>query len=210
MRAFFPGISRCFLAALWLFGALQRSGKLTKLRAAVLQPNSKNARYKNCGFTVFSDGISESKIFCQAEPEDPKIVVLGVNSGTVSLKWESCRGDASETLNSFIFRRQKPGDITPQQIASRRNNDGGFTMSDPFKDFKKYRAFREQELRIFNVQRNEEYVYTLSINFQKSDGEGELLDLQFPKSYCMLIFNIINEHTNFSYLKNPVFGAGIL
>ena len=99
--------------------------------------------------------------------------MLGVNSGTVSLKWESCRGDASETLNSFIFRRQKPGDITPQQIASRRNNGGGFTMSDPFKDFKKYRAFREQELRIFNVQRNEKYVYTLSINFEKSDGVVE-------------------------------------
>ena len=26
----------------------------------------------------------------------------------------------------------------------------------------------------------------------------------------MLIFNIINVHTNFNYLKNPVFGAEIL
>ena len=43
-------------------------------------------------------------------------------------------------------------------------------MSDPFKDFKKYRAFREQELRIFNVERNEKYIYTLWINFKKSDG----------------------------------------
>lgn len=91
----------------------------------------------------------------------------------MSLEWKSCDGDAGETLNSFIFKRQKPEDLTPQQIASRGNNDGGFTMSDPFKDFKKYRAFRDHELRIFNVQRNEKYVYTLSINFRRSDGVFE-------------------------------------
>lgn len=99
--------------------------------------------------------------------------MLGVNSDTVPLKWEKCDGDAGETLNSLIFKRQKPDDVTPQQIASRGNKDGGFTMSDPFKDFKKYRALQEQELQIYDVQRNEEYVYTLSINFQKSDGVFE-------------------------------------
>lgn len=117
----------------------------------------------------FSDGISDSKIACQTEPEDPKIVVLGVNSNTVSLNWERCDGDAGEDIISYIFKRQKPGDVTPQQIASRGNDDGGFTMSDPFKGFQKYRAFREQELKIFNVQRNEEYVYTLVINFWTSN-----------------------------------------
>ena len=96
--------------------------------------------------------------------------MLGVNSDTVSLRWETCGGDAGETLNSFIFKRQKPDDPTPEQIASRGNNDGRFTMSHPFKDEKKYKAFREQELHIFNVQRNEKYIYTLSINFRKSDG----------------------------------------
>ena len=99
--------------------------------------------------------------------------MLGVNSDTVSLEWKTCGGDAGETLNSFVFKRQEPGDTTPQQIASRGNNDGGFTMSDPFKDEKKYKAFREQELHIFNVQRNEKYIYTLSINFRKSDGVFE-------------------------------------
>ena len=99
--------------------------------------------------------------------------MLGVNSDTVSLKWETCGGDAGETINSFIFKRQKPGDSKLQQIASRGNNDGGFTLSVPFKDEKKYKAFRDQELRIFNVQRNEKYIYTLSINFRKSDGVFE-------------------------------------
>ena len=121
-------------------------------------------------FTVLSDGISESKIVCQVEPEDPKIVVLGVNSNSVSLKWETCRGDAGETIRSFIFRRQKPDDVAQQQIASRSASDGGFSMSDPFKDFKKYRALLDQELRIFDVQRSDGYVYTLSINYQTSGG----------------------------------------
>jgi len=121
----------------------------------------------------FSDGISESKVTCQVEPEDPKIVVLGVDSITVSLRWETCEGDAGEEIINFIFKRQKPGNVTTQQIASRSPSDGGFTMSDPFKNFEKYRASLFQELRIFNVQRNEKYVYTLTINYKHSDGVFE-------------------------------------
>lgn len=187
MKAFFRPVSRCLLATVWLLGALQLSGKsreTTRNRMESPTEIVKLLTMINCSFnsvldkrqivvSLFSDWISESKIVCQAEPEDPTIVVLGVNSDTVSLKWESCDGDAGETLNSFVFKRQKPDDVTPQPIASRGNNDGGFTMSDPFKDFKKYRAFQEQKLQIFNVQRNEKYVYTLSINFQKSDGVFE-------------------------------------
>ena len=41
-------------------------------------------------------------------------------------------------------------------------------MSDPFKDFKKYRAMLDQELRIYDVQRNEKYVYTLTMNYDNS------------------------------------------
>jgi len=98
--------------------------------------------------------------------------VLGVNSNTVSLRWETCIGNAGETFISFIFKRQKPGDVTTQQIASRGASDG-FTMSDPFKDLKKYRALLSQELRIYDVQRNEKYIYTLTINYMRSDGVFE-------------------------------------
>ena len=120
----------------------------------------------------FSDWISESKITCQIEPDEPKIVVLGVDSNAVSLKWENCIGDAGETFISFFFKRQKPGDVLTQQIAS-RGAHAGFTMSDPFKGFKKYRALLNQELRIYDVQRNEKYVYTLTIYYRRTDGVFE-------------------------------------
>ena len=43
-------------------------------------------------------------------------------------------------------------------------------MITPFKDNKKYKAQLEQELKIFNVQRDEEYVYTLEVDFRATDG----------------------------------------
>ena len=111
--------------------------------------------------------ISES-ITLRSKPEDPKIVVLGVNSNVVSLKWDFST-DSGETIQSLIFKRQKPGDIQQTQIASRGPNEA-FTIQDPFKDFKKYRALLDSELKIFNVQRDEEYVYTLAINYRTSGG----------------------------------------
>jgi len=87
----------------------------------------------------------------------------------VRLKWETCNVGAGETLVSVFFSRQKLGSVSQETIASRRPN-AGFTMSDPFKDFKKYRALLDQELRIFNVQRNEKYVYKLTINYDNSAG----------------------------------------
>jgi len=114
--------------------------------------------------------ISESAIVCQVKPDDPKIVVLGVSSNAVSLKWENCGGNAGETIISFAFRRQRPYSLQVDQIASRGDSEGGFTMSAPFKDKKKYDARANQELRIFNVQRNDEYVYTLTIHYRTSGG----------------------------------------
>ena len=106
-------------------------------------------------------------VTCQVKPEDPKIVLLDVDSDTVSLKWESCNVDAGETLTSVFFSRQKVGSVSPETIASRSAN-AGFTLRDPFKDSKKYRALLDQELRIFDVQRNEKYVYILTMNYDNS------------------------------------------
>ena len=102
------------------------------------------------------------------KPEDPKIVVLGVNSNQVSLKWDFST-DSGETIQSLIFQRQKPGKTEQTQIASRGPNEG-FTMLNPFKDFKKYRAVLDSELIIFNVQKDEEYVYTLLLTYKTSGG----------------------------------------
>jgi len=110
--------------------------------------------------------ISESAIVCRDKPDDPKIVVLGVNSNAVSLNWKTCGPDAGETITDFAFFRQRPGTVAREQIASRLASEGGFTMIAPFKDKKKYDARFNQELRIFNVQRNDEYVYTLVIYYR--------------------------------------------
>ena len=117
----------------------------------------------------FSDGISESEVTCQVKPEDPKIVLLDVDSDVVSLKWDTCNVDAGETLVSVFFSRLEIGSVSPEQIAARSAN-AGFTMKDLFKDFKKYRALLDQELRIYDVQRNEKYVYTLTMNYDDSAG----------------------------------------
>ena len=69
----------------------------------------------------------------------------------------------------FFFSRLEIGSVSPEEIASRSAN-AGFTMSDPFTDLKKYRAFLDQELRIYDVQRNEKYEYTLRMNYDNSAG----------------------------------------
>ena len=113
--------------------------------------------------------ISESVVVCQEKPDNPTIVVLGVNSSIVSLNWRTCSGNAGETIRSFSFFRQRPGSIVTEQIASRGAIEV-FTMIAPFEDRKKYDARLDQELRILNVQRNEEYVYTLTIDYRSSYG----------------------------------------
>lgn len=112
---------------------------------------------------------SESAIVCQEKPDDPKIVVLGVNSNVVSLNWKTCSGNNGETIRSFSFSRQRPDSLVTDLIAARDRNEG-FTMIEPFKDKKKYEARLDQELKIFNVQRDEEYIYTLEVDFKTIDG----------------------------------------
>ena len=110
---------------------------------------------------------------CQDKPNDPTIVVLGETNAelgrknAVSLEWNRCAGDPGETLFILTFKRQKPGSTVQEQIASRGASEGGFTMIAPFEDKTKYEARASQKLNIFNVQSNEEYVYTLEITYQK-------------------------------------------
>ena len=114
--------------------------------------------------------ISESAIVCEVKPDDPKIVVLGVNSNVVSLDWRTCGGNASETIISFAFTRHRPGSVNTEPIASRGATEGGFNMIAPFQDKKKYEALLNQKLKIFNVQKDDEYVYILAIVYRTSGG----------------------------------------
>ena len=113
--------------------------------------------------------ISESEIVCQEKPDDLTIVLLGVNSSEVSLIWETCSGNNRETIRSFSFLRQRPGSVETELIASRDENQG-FTMISPFKDNKKYKAQLEQKLNIFNVQRDDECIYTVEVDFRATDS----------------------------------------
>lgn len=107
---------------------------------------------------------------CQGKPDEPTIVVFGVNSSVVPLNWKTCGGNDGETIRSVYFLRQRPGSIDTQEIASREAN-GAFNMIDPFKDNKKYKALLQQQLNIFDVQKDEEYIYTLEVDFRTSNGE---------------------------------------
>lgn len=116
--------------------------------------------------------ISESAILCD-EPENPKIVVFGVNSSDVSLNWKNCRPGVGETIFSYSFLRESPDSSdAPTLIASRLASEGGFSLEEPYKENKKFDARLDQELIIRNVQRNEEYVYILQISFQRASGGG--------------------------------------
>ena len=111
-----------------------------------------------------------SELITVTKPEDPKIVVLGVNSNAVSLKWDFST-DSGETIQSLVFKRKRPGDASAKEelIASRLGGDSKlFTMIAPFKDLKKYKALRPSELQIYNVQRDEEYLYILQLNYVTS------------------------------------------
>ena len=114
--------------------------------------------------------ISESAIDCRVKPDNPKIVVLGVDSKEVSLNWKNCDGDAGETIRSFAFFRQRPDSAVTELIAS-RDASGSFNMIGPFKDKKNYEALLNQELKIFDVKKTEEYIYTLEIDYRASGGE---------------------------------------
>jgi len=113
----------------------------------------------------------------------------------VSLKWETCNVDAGETLNGVFFSRKKPGTSLSDPIVSRSAN-AGLTMSDTFEDFKKYRALLDQELRIYDVQRNEKYTYTLLITYDNSAGVPKNKEFQVTvevKSkrrvfFCLILF----------------------
>lgn len=114
--------------------------------------------------------ILESAIDCKVKPDNPTIVVLGIGSNEVSLNWENCDGDPGETIRSYAFFRQRPGSFDTEQIASRFASEGGFTMASPFQDKNKYEALLDTKLKIFNVKKTDEYVYTLAIDYSNSGG----------------------------------------
>ena len=72
-------------------------------------------------------------------------------------------------LSEAFLSSDRPDSVVTEQIASRDENQG-FTIISPFKDNKKYKVQLEQKLNIFNVQRDEECVYTVEVDFRATDS----------------------------------------
>ena len=102
-------------------------------------------------------------------PDNPTIVVEGVNSTNVDLEWEISATN-SETLDDLFFKRQRSGDVNLENIASRRSSTAFTLLSDSFET--EYRANLPATLKLLNVDNTEEYIYTLQVSYDDSGGVG--------------------------------------
>lgn len=103
---------------------------------------------------LFCSGIqkSESAFRISQKPSNPTTVVLGVNSHRVRLEWRY--SDAPRQY--FVqFYRQKPGERMKQIASSKDGN-----AFDP-RNTNKFDASLEATLTLKNVERNEEYTYSI-------------------------------------------------
>ena len=95
-------------------------------------------------------------------PDNPTIVVEGVNSTNVDLIWNILPGN-NEVVQVLFLTRQRPGDVNLVTIAT-RTSTGSFNFeTDSFAN--KYRANLPATLRLLNVDNTEEYVYTLQVSY---------------------------------------------
>ena len=106
-------------------------------------------------------------------PDNPTIVVEGVNSTNVDLEWE-ISATSSETLNNLFFKRQRSGDVNQVNIASRKSSTAFTLLSDSFET--EYRANLPATLRLLNVDNTEEYIYTLQVSYDDSNGVTREID----------------------------------
>ena len=100
-------------------------------------------------------------------PDNPTIVVEGVNSTNVDLIWEILPGSGEVVQNLFLVR-QRSGDINQVQIASRKYTSSFNLATDGFAN--EYRANLPATLKLLNVDNTEEYVYTLQVSFDLNDN----------------------------------------
>ena len=122
----------------------------------------------------FSVYVILESISFQLQPDNPTRVVLG--DKRVSIKWEFTPY-AGETLQTVLFKRQKPGDVILSHMASRIAS-GSFDMNKNFVDYSNYEAKLNSELVILDVNKHQDYIYTLSIIYQDSNGFIQQRDYQ--------------------------------
>ena len=100
-------------------------------------------------------------------PDNPTIVVEGVNSTNVDLVW-GVLPDNNEVVDDLFLIRQRPGDVNLVIIAT-RTSTGSFNFeTDSFAN--EYRANLPATLRLLNVDNTEEYTYSLQVSYDDSNG----------------------------------------
>ena len=117
---------------------------------------------------LFSEALDFTR-----KPDDPTIVVEGVNNTDVDLIWDILEGN-NEVVDDLFLLRQRPGNINPETIAS-RTSAGSFNFdTESFAD--EYRANLPATLRLLNVDNTEEYVYTLQVNYDLNNVPRRMED----------------------------------
>ena len=97
-------------------------------------------------------------------PDNPTIVVEGVNGTNVDLTWDILLS-GGEVVQNLFFIRQRPGDVNQVAIASRRSSTSFTLLSDSFAN--EYRANLPATLRLLNVDNTEEYIYSLQVSYEQ-------------------------------------------
>ena len=106
-------------------------------------------------------------------PDNPTIVVEGVNSTNVDLIWNILPGN-KEVVQVLFLTRQRPGDVNLVTIAT-RTSTGSFNFeTDSFAN--EYRANLPATLRLLNVDNTEEYVYTLQVSYDLNNRPRRMDD----------------------------------
>ena len=95
-------------------------------------------------------------------PDNPTIVVEGVNSTNVDLIWNILPGN-NELVQVLFLTRQRPGDVNQVAIASRKSSTAFTLSSNSFET--EYRAMLPATLRLLNVDDTEEYIYSLQVSY---------------------------------------------
>lgn len=107
--------------------------------------------------------LSEAIRFTE-QPSNPTILVEGINNTDQVLVWEF--DEEGDVIQQVQFQRNKPGEVTPDTIASRLDKSS-FNVFDPFKT--DYEAKLNNRLTLKRVTNNQEYLYTIVINYVRSN-----------------------------------------
>ena len=78
-----------------------------------------------------------------------------------------------DDIQAVQFQRNKPGEVTPDTIASRLDQSS-FTVFDQFKT--DYEANLNNRLTLKRVTNNQEYLYTILVNYVRNNVVQTLRD----------------------------------